>query len=458
MILLALACTETPEVDTSSPEAVEPLPEVWGLQAAEDHDPDPHVVEVHLRAAKAQWDYLDVGSTTVWAYDDQLPGPLIQARVGDLVRVVFENGLEEDESTIHWHGLRVPDDMDGIPAIVDPVQPGDSFTYEFTVEDAASFWYHPHVRGFEQIERGLYGPMIVHEAENQAVDRERYFVLDDVLLKDNGNLYAFNLDNNHMWQMHGRYGNALLVNGSTELLEDEVRPGGVERWRVVNTANARTMWVAVDGASWRVVGVDGGLVPESWSKRRVRVPVGARVDLEVIPDLDAEEVVLNVDLPSGTGQTYDSYPMFVGTAAGEPGPGTELDWNGPALPEVQEALQEIDIELNGYAGDTTIVWTVNGEAFGDHEPITAAANTPTLIRITDKSQAEHPFHLHGNFFQILERNGEPSAEPGLRDTVLVEGLDELVLYSELENPGRWMTHCHINEHAELGMMTELIVE
>jgi len=455
-MLLLLACAKSPVATQDSADPLPPLPSVWGHRIAEDFDPDPTVVEVRLQAAQTEHSFGD-DPVEVWSYNGELPGPLIQARVGDRVRVVFDNALPEDETTIHWHGLRVPDVQDGIPAIVDPVEPGGTFTYEFLVEDASSFWYHPHVRGYEQIERGLYGPLIVHEAETYDIDTERYFVLDDVLLKDNGKLYGFNLDNNHMWQMHGRYGNTLLVNGSAELLEDTVRPGGVERWRVVNTASARTMWVDVEGADYRVIGVDGGLLEEPFSQNRVRVPVGARVDLEVIPHLDATEVTLSVDLPDGTGR-YDSYPMFTATVEGEAGPGAPIDWIPAEVPARQEALQEIEIKLNGVAGETNIEWTINGDTFGDHEPIYASANTPTLIHITDKSNAEHPFHLHGNFFQILERNGEPADEPGLRDTVLVEGEDELWLYTELENPGRWMTHCHINEHAELGMMTELIVE
>ena len=473
MILLALlGCTPVteepvntgtePVEDSGADPQAAALPTIWGVAPAEDFDPDPGVVEVHLSAAEAEMSWVDGGDTTVWAYNGQVPGPLIQVPKGALVRVVLTNDMPEDETTIHWHGLRIDDEMDGVPAIQDPVQPGESFTYEFSPPDTGSFWYHPHVRANEQIEHGLQGPLVVHEASPVAVDTERAFVMDDVALRSGGTFYPFNLANSHMDAMHGRYGNVLLVNGSPDVLTDTVRPGGIERWRIVNTANARTMYIDVTGAAWRVIALDGTLLPEPYETDTVVVPVGRRVDLEVIPDLDADQVELRFKTPGAFEGAYSSQSVFDGVVDaapwdGEPGAGEQADWGGSALPDIEDTVQEVVLEFDGVAAGSSIDWMVNGETYDDSEPIMVDANVPTRITITELSGQEHPFHLHGQFFQVMSRNGEPTDEPGLLDTVLIDGRDTVELYTTFDNPGRWLAHCHILEHAELGMMREMDV-
>lgn len=454
--LLLPACTGTKAPADTGPAdadgAVEvPLPTVWGPVALEDQDPAPGVVEVHLKAGVTEVDWVEDGPTEAWAFNDVVPGPLIQARVGDTLRIVFKNDLPE-ETTIHWHGLRIDDEMDGVPAIQDPVQPGETFTYEFVVPDAGSYWYHPHVRAHEQMERGLHGTLVVHEAEPLPVP-ERYFVLDDVLMDREDIADPFD---NHMEAVHGRHGNVLLVNGSTEVLEDTVAPGSPERWRVVNTANARTMWVGVTGADWRIIAVDGTLLPEPVEVERALLPVGQRLDLEVVPDGSAEAAGLQIELPGSS--SWSSYPVFEATIDGEAGDGAFLDWGAAPLPEVADATQEVELNFNFRNNSAGLSWTINGDAYGEHDDIRVDANTPSIIEIVDRSGAEHPFHLHGQFFQVLDRDGvQYDQDVGLRDTVLVGPEETLRLYTEFDNPGRWMSHCHILEHAELGMMTEMVV-
>ena len=428
------------------------LPVVEGLAPALDLDDSPGVVEVELVASTATVSWVDDSDTEVWAYNGQVPGPLIQAHVGDTLRVHFTNDLDEP-TTIHWHGLRISDQMDGVPAIQDPVEPGESFTYEFALPDAGTFWYHPHVRTNVAVEMGLQGMLVVHDPADVAVT-ERAFVVDDVLMQGT-RIDPRTMD--HMSQVHGRHGNMLLVNGETDLLTATVRAGTAERWRIVNTANARTMWVSVTNASWRVIAVDGTLLHTPFEVERGLLPVGQRLDLEVIPLDGAETVGLQVELPDGTGG-FSEYPVFAGTVEGDQAAPGWTEWGAPALAEPRESLQEGTLLLNGEGGGTSVEWMINGEVYGEHTPLELDAHTPTVITIKDRSRAEHPFHLHGQFFRILDRNGEVLPEDaGLRDTVLVEGSDLLRLYTELENPGRWMAHCHILEHAELGMMTEMIV-
>ena len=458
LLPLLTACDKQPEEQEA---VLAPLPQVWGVTALEDQDPDPAVVEVYLEATGNNVVTWAEGASTqdAWAFNGLVPGPLIQARVGDTVRVVFTNNLEV-ETTIHWHGLRIDDEMDGVPAIQAPIQPGETFTYEFVPPDAGSYWYHPHVRTNEQVERGLYGVMTIHEVEPIVVDTERFFVLDDVSL--NGEDFA-SFTIGHMESVHGRFGNTLLINGQNPLVEtmkDQVAPDAVERWRVVNTANARTMYIDVTGASWRVVAVDGGVLEQPYTAEYLEVPIGRRFDLEVIPNGEADQVVLRNLIPDNSGG-FTPYELFEGSVEGEPTGSSAPDWIAPdrAPMTIDQATQEIEVEFSVVSGSNGIAqWQINGEPWEEHQALNAIGNTPTLLRVTDDSGAAHPFHLHGQFFQVLERNGEAVDEPGWMDTVMVNSRDELVLGTYLDNPGRWMLHCHILEHAEMGMMTELIVE
>ncbi len=431
-----------------------PLPEVAGIAAAEDHDPDPQVVEVHLTASKSKTTWIEGTTSPTWAYNDQVPGPLIQARVGDTLRVIFTNDLDEP-TTIHWHGLRIDNEMDGVPAVQDPVQPGDTFTYEFVLPEAGSYWYHPHVRGHEQVERGLHGPLVVHEAEPPVVDKERYFVLDDVLLEDDGGFAGFGLGG--MTGMHGRFGNYLLANGRTELLTDTVRPGAVERWRVVNTANARLMYIDVTGADWRVVGVDGGLLEEPYTAKNLELPIGRRFDLEVV-HREGETSQLRVLIPS-TRIGFDKYPMFEATVEGEALDTKVPEWPPAPLPAISSDVEEVELTLDaGSGGGMRMEWVINGLPYDESQPIPVSGSTPALIHLVNLTGMGHPFHLHGQFFEVVSRNGGPSDVPGPLDTVWVNGYDELDLYTTFDNPGLWMAHCHILEHAELGMMTSFEVD
>src|SRR5260221_2633578 len=130
----------------------------------------------------------DYPKTVVWCYSGSVPGPEIRLRQGEPVRVIIENRLSED-TTIHWHGVRVPNAMDGAPYVSQPpIQPNESFTYEFTVLDAGTYWYHPHAHSAEQVGRGLMGAFIVEEPEPLPVDRDLVWVLGDWRLETDGSI------------------------------------------------------------------------------------------------------------------------------------------------------------------------------------------------------------------------------------------------------------------------------
>lgn len=441
-----------PEPD---PEPAEPfeMPEFPGMVVAVDLNPDPDIVEVELIAGG---NTLEIGDmrVPVRVYDNVLPGPLIQAKVGDEVIVRFQNKLSEP-TTIHWHGLRVSDEMDGNPRIVDPVQASETFEYRFVVPEAGSFWYHPHVRANEQIEQGLYGPLVVHDPADPPVDAERYFVIDDILLDNNGRPPAYLAS--HPEVMHGRHGNVLLANGQVPPMAIETAEGRVERWRLVNTANARTFTLALSGARFKVIGTDGGRIAEPYEAQVLRMAVGERFDLEVTFDEPGDAVVeaLVPTLNDAGDVVTARIPMYEATIAATGEAPRAIEWPAVEVPE-RAVDREEEMTFNAFNGPAGVRWVING-LDDPQEPIYTFDEGETVrFSIRNMQGQEHPFHLHGQWFRVLS-HPDPYPVPGLKDSVLVPGNATVEIEAYFDNPGRWMAHCHILEHAELGMMSEIVV-
>jgi len=453
--------TSAANVTTPEEPVVDPydFPEIEGWDVLEDTNPDPDIVEVSLRASRTDVEVAPGRTLNMMTYNESFPGPLLQAKVGDRVIVHFENGLDQP-TTVHWHGLRIPDDMDGSPRIQAPVQPGEGFTYDFVVPEAGTFWYHPHVRTNEQLERGLYAPIVIHDPEDPVVEQERVIVVDDVLL--DGDDFAPFLGH-HMEFVHGRTGNALLINGDLEYPVEATTSARSERWRIVNVSNARTFSLSLqEGAEMTVVATDGGRLQRAYTTDRLEVAVGQRYDLlveneegspntltaHILTVNDQDQVVespfeLYTVTPSAITQTdYDSEPWFGRAPMSFPIP---VD-------------REVEIVLDGHTNSFTgrVVWTLNGEADAEEPLFTFARDELVEITLVNQLNPEHPFHLHGQFFEILD-DGFGRSQPGFKDTVLVPGQRTVKIRARMNNPGSWMAHCHILEHAELGMMAEIEV-
>src|SRR5262245_18850350 len=223
--------------DIAGRRAVGPVQHVAPFDAAAAHDrarnaatPDAErcVVRVELDAREIEWAFTPQGKTRAWGYNGQIPGPVIEARVGDVLEVHFTNRLPEP-TTIHWHGLQIPAAMDGTDMVQHPIAPGETFIYRFRLPDAGTFWYHPHSNEVVQLERGLYGAIVVRGPNEPTFDAERVLVLDDMQLDRKGQI-----EPPGWWieQHDGRQGSTRLVSGRTEP-ELTIAAGQIERWRIV---------------------------------------------------------------------------------------------------------------------------------------------------------------------------------------------------------------------------------
>jgi FtsP/CotA-like multicopper oxidase with cupredoxin domain len=456
--LLGAACSEAP---AASPQSIE-------VPTATDVNPADDVVEVQLVAEPTEATLLPGTRASVWAYRDgagtgrgTIPGPLIRAKQGDRIIVHLHNDLPE-ATTIHWHGVRVPPESDGTLAVQAVVEPGAEFTYDFIASDAGTFWYHPHVRGDVQIERGLYGMLIVSGGTDVPVDADRAFVLDDVKLEADGSLST---QTDSLDIMLGRQGNVLLVNGRMRPTL-AVKAGGRERWRLANAANGRYFNLRLGNNRLRVISWDGGLLAQPYEVETLLIAPGERYEILVEPtgnggdEVDLETIhydrghdipdpgpksLMTVKLvqPDGPTATATALPTTWGDTA-------ELDAPAGAR---ERSVMLSENEVTG--GDP--VFLINGVAFPDVPPIEATTGDVETWTVRNDSEMDHPFHLHGMFFKVLDVGGAAPPQVGWKDTVNVPRKQSLRFAVRYGAPGTWMYHCHILEHAERGMMAELVL-
>ena len=420
--------------------------------AAIDRDPAPTVVAVDLEARVAPIELAPGHVTSMWTYDGTLPGPRIEANVGDTVKVRFRNSLPE-ATTIHWHGVRVPAAMDGVTAAQAPIEPGGEFSYEFVVPDAGTFWFHPHMRSDVQVERGLYGVLVVRAPDEPVTTTDRVVVLDDLLIADDWSI----ADVDTMQAMVGRQGNLILANGRAHPIA-EVTRGGLHRYRFINAANARYFRLALPGHRLTLIGSDGGLLPAPRQVDEVLLVPGERADVLVTATGEAGAALAWQSLPYDRGHGTGAKPV---ATVFQQRNDAVAPVTTPAVPATLTTIAALppatvvrELRLAEGGGHHAPTFSINGETFPAITPLTARLGDVEEWSIVNTTEMDHPFHLHGFRFQLIA----PVADVAWRDTINIPAGQTVVFRTRLEDhPGRWMFHCHILEHAELGMMGELEV-
>ncbi|MDH5245510.1 MAG: multicopper oxidase family protein [Betaproteobacteria bacterium] len=409
-------------------------------------------------------------STAMWLYNGIAPGPLLELREGQHVRIRLDNGLAQD-TTVHWHGLLVPSDQDGNP--MDPVRPGASRTYEFDVPTgtAGTYWYHPHAHQTvaEQVAHGLAAPLIVRAADDPLAH------IPEVTLFVSG----LRLDREAQISPHdardwmlGRQGEALLVNGG-RLPVHTVRPGTTQRWRILNATSARFFRIALDGHTLTLVGTDGGLLA---------APIAGLSEILLAPAQRIEVLVTVRATPNaryslralryesefmGLGAYSDEDLLTLATSAEPPAAPAVIP---PSLRPIGElgvpgARQRIELSERmgmGMMGGGMSGFLINGRSFDmGRVDLVATQGQVELWDIVNRTAMDHPIHIHGTQFQLVSRQagGVMTPAPYLAwlDTVNVPARQSATIKVRQTMSGKRMFHCHILEHEDAGMMAVLDV-
>jgi FtsP/CotA-like multicopper oxidase with cupredoxin domain len=426
----------------------------------EDANPAPDVVEVTLEAKLAPIVVAPgAAPITMWTYNGVVAGPTLRAKRGDRVIVHFRNSLPEP-TTIHWHGVRVPNAMDGMPSVQSPVLPGATFDYVFDVPDAGTFWYHPHVHSGVQVGYGLYGAIVIADPSSPVSADDLVLVLSDATVTDAGVLEPPDATGAFS-DYFGREGNVVLVNGKTRPLL-RARSGLPQRWRIINASRAHYAELSIPGFAITRLGGDVGFAAAARpiaSEEGVLLVPGERVELFVVPR--------GVE-GTRTSLVWSSYDRFHVQASTRSASVVDIELAGAPVAG-RDALPAklgnvVAIEAAPSLVKRTIAFTdtgtfgINGKVGADVPMFDVPAGTTQVWTIQNNTSQDHPFHLHGFAFQVVARGASPPADLEMRDTVNVVARQSIQIVVPFDDrKGTWMYHCHILDHADAGMFGMFMV-
>ncbi len=452
---------------------------------------------IYLEARVVSWELGPGRTIKAMAYNGRVPGPEIRVREGERVRIVLKNSLGEP-TTIHWHGVDVPNPMDGVPDITQkPVQPGETFVYEFEARPAGTRWYHTHVQEHRQMDLGLAAPLIIEPAEPEPMpyDREVTLVLDDWVTGAANVLPSTRegtaggrgrmggmmggmmrgggmMGGRGMGSMMGRGGashepayDTMTINGKAYPTTEPLRLNKGERVRVrfINASNEHTHVVRVGGHRLHVTHTDGN-------------PLDSPVAVDAIPIAPSEryDVVLTAEHP-GAWLLHCTQPghaaageqmlvLYEGHSTQRPAPPeTSLEglrvWRyglgrgRPIGAAPAEAVRTFEQTLSGGMMGNDL-WTINGKTWPRTDPLALARGEHAVVRFRNMSMEAHPMHLHGQSFRVVAINGVRLEAPLAKDSIDVEGhMGSAVVEFTAHNPGDWLFHCHKPTHMDGGMMS-----
>jgi FtsP/CotA-like multicopper oxidase with cupredoxin domain len=412
---------------------------VTDLVADADGSPD---VEIDLVAQQGEVTLESGRTVTGYSLNGSSPGPHIEATEGDLVEVTVRNQSVADGMTLHWHGLDVPNNEDGVAGVTqDAVPVGGEHTYRFVADQVGTYWYHSHQVSHEQVIGGLFGTLVIHPKDPPAGEGDE--VLDALAVAHT-------------------YSGARTLNGLEGEATFPAEAGRRVRVRAINTDNSPTqIWAS---APYVVRAVDGYDLdgPTPVTGKSLTITGGARMDLEVtVPD-DGSAVRVHVGPTS----------LVVGpegSSAPEVSQPTEkldlLSYGSPAdLPfDVSDPDRVFDYDIGrrpGFLdGKPGLWWTVNGEMFPDVPMYVVREGDVVVMKVHNGTGEDHPMHLHGHHAVVLSRDGvEATGSPWWVDSLAVDPDETYEIAFLADNPGLWMDHCHNLPHAKEGLLAHLMYE
>jgi FtsP/CotA-like multicopper oxidase with cupredoxin domain len=412
------------------------------------------------------------GETAVWGFDGQVPGPLLRYKKGEEIKLRLVNSLDQP-LTLSFPGVRHENSSDGVGGLTQkPVLPGESFDYRFTPADSGFNWYRSHVLPHipEQLGRGLYGPLIVDEANPPDVDRDMLVVFEDWKLDDKAQIVADFADAADV-AGNGRIGSLLTIGTQAVPVTQTFAPGARLRLRLLNAANARIMLVSFAGARPFVLAVDGQPC-EFFEPVRDTLPIGPGARFDVMLDLPpAAGAEASLILRGADGQDQPLLALKTDGDAKNARAAIASLPDNPRLPRAirLEGARRFDMVLEGGAKpetrdktghaatkpETPVPWKLNGQALKDFSgppAFSVKRGTPVTLAFINKSNYAQQMHVHGHAMRLLH-DLDDGWEPYWRDCVIIpEGRTKHVAFVA-DNPGKWVIESLIAERQAAGMLT-----
>jgi FtsP/CotA-like multicopper oxidase with cupredoxin domain len=419
---------------------------------------EPTTKYYELTVSEFEWKISANKSVTAWGFNNVLPGPVLRAKKGDTLVVRVINNLSE-ATAIHWHGIRLISSMDGTGDVQKPIAPGQEFTYRFTLPDAGTFWYHSHHNETVQMEKGMYGALIIEDFSDPVVDDERVLVIDDMKLTADHKFKQGGALAKWIERHDGRQGDTLLINGR-EHFRICMNAGQLERWRIINAASARYMRLYLGGKTFRIIATDGNLLETPKTVTEVLMTPGERIDVLAGPFEEGEIFFFESLAYNRRTFAKTKHEKFATVHVDEPKPShayipERLTTIQPLAPKDAPVTRRIKFSV-GASLKNGMDFLVNNSLH--HHDLPVFVGDLQAWEISNTSLMDHPFHLHGFFFQVLEVNGSAPDELAWKDTVNLPPRSKVKIAWVPDNrPGKWMYHCHILEHHEAGMMAHFEV-
>ncbi len=404
------------------------------------------------------------GKTTegIYSYRPEAPAPTLYARQGRPFHARLVNELPEP-TTIHWHGLRLPNDMDGVPFLTQPyVYKGESFDYRFTPPDAGTFWYHPHCNTLEQMSFGLNGPLIVRETVDPGFDADIVLNLRDWRLASDGQFIP--LYKARKSARAGTHGTVKTANWVQKPVHS-APAGGLVRLRILISDVTRIYKLGVTNGEAAIVAKDGFPTPAVIRFEQESLGPGQRLDLVIrMPDEEGKEVELR------NLSTTSPWTIAVLRASGSslnrdirdvrPLPANPVsvpDLKSAAVIPLEFTATAEQVPKSGFCGTLGFsFWAINRRPWNGlpADPMTPLAELKLgrsyILSLKNRTPHSHPVHLHGLAFQLL-RSNKRLLPPLITDTALVRPDEQIDVALVADNPGDWLIHCHIIEHQKTGM-------
>ena len=463
---------------------------------------------------------IDGKPAKLMAYNGQVPGPRLEARPGDTVRIRFTNNLPEP-TNIHYHGLNISHSGNADNVFLS-IEPGETLAYEFTLPEdhpAGTFWYHPHRHGYvaDQVFAGLSGFFVVRgdldEIPEVKAATEEFIALKDFQLDEEGNIAS----PDRMAQMMGREGALVTASGQVapKVVPDISFPeNGLLRLRLLNASIARFYRLQIEQHSMHLIATDGGALSTPVEVQELLLVPGERAEVLIRADQAAGSYRLlnlpynrggmgmmgngamgGMDMKNGgmdmgnghsmknmgqnaaqnTGQNTSQSMESAPSESGDAMPLATLVYNSsvselPSLPAQLIAVEALPAAQNTRRLDLSMqmsfsrgmAFTINGKTYSeDRTDIQVPLGTVEEWEIAniDADKMDHPFHLHAAPFQVVSRSGKPEPYAAWKDTVLVRGGETLRIRVHFKDfPSKSVYHCHVLDHEELGMMGVIDVQ